>query len=109
VEKRAEGYLHLAAFLDSDESFKMNRQFSFIHARILLQKQDELSVMKQELDEMDQRDDSDEDAQVSQCEEEGEARTDLRPDTRQSLLNRIKEKLLKYGKSIWYSVFGRFH
>jgi hypothetical protein len=99
VENCPRGYPLLAAFLDSDENFMVYRRFGFLHARLLLQKQDELRVMEEALDEMDRKDANGEDSQVLQCREEDEARADQHSGARKSLLGRIEETLLKYGKS----------
>jgi hypothetical protein len=99
VENCPRGYPLLAAFLDSDENFMVYRRFGFLHARLLLQKQDELRVMEEALDEMDRKDANGEDSQVLQCREEDEARADQHSGARKSLLGRIEDTLLKYGKS----------
>jgi hypothetical protein len=75
------------------------RRFGFLHARLLLQRQDELRLMEEALDEMDRKDAYSENAQVLQCREEDEAREDQGPGTRKFLLNKIEETLLKYGNS----------
>jgi hypothetical protein len=74
------------------------RRFGFLHARLLLQKQDELRLMEEELEEIDQRDARGEDAIVLQCREDDDARTGQEGTTRKSLLNKIEDTLLKYGK-----------
>jgi hypothetical protein len=96
VEDCPRGYPLLAAFLDSDENFMIYRRFGFLHARLLLQKQDELRLMEDALTELDRKDASGEDSHLLQCREDDEAREDC---ARKSLLNRIEETLLKYGKS----------
>jgi hypothetical protein len=73
------------------------RRFGFLHARLLLQKQDELRLMEQELDEIDRRDACGEDATLLQCREDDDARTAQDGNTRKSLLSRIEDTLLKYG------------
>jgi len=83
------------------------RRFGFLHARLLLQKQDELRLVEEELDEIDQRDACGKDAMVLQCREDDEARTGQEGNTRKSLLSRIEDTLLKYGKSRYYA-FSNF-
>jgi hypothetical protein len=46
----------LACYLDSDESFVMYRRFGILHARLLLQKQDELRELESELFTADKQD-----------------------------------------------------
>jgi len=73
------------------------RRFGFLHARLLLQKQDELRLMEEELDEIDQRDARSNNTIVLQCREDDDARTDQEGNTRKSLLSKIEDTLLKYG------------
>ena len=73
------------------------RRFGFLHARLLLHKQDELRVMEEALDEMDQKDRCSDEPEVLQCREDDDARTAQGAETRKSLLSRIEETLLKYG------------
>ena len=56
VEDCPEGFPRLAAFLDSDENFMIYRRFGFLHARILLRKQDEIKYVERKLDRMDKED-----------------------------------------------------
>ena len=100
MEDCARGYPLLAAFLDSNENFMIYRRFGFLHARLLLYKQDELRSMEEELNDMDRRDQNGEDPGVLQCREDDDARSDQGQNTRRSLFGRIEENLLKYGKNI---------
>jgi hypothetical protein len=96
VERCEDGYPYLATFLDSDENFMIYRRFGFIHARLLLQKQDELRIMEEELDRMDQRDLSN-NPKTIQCRIEDVERHDkLVGETRQVLLARMEETVLRY-------------
>ena len=100
VESYALGYPRQAAFADSDESFMLYRRFGYLHARLLLQKQDELRALEVDLDDLDKRDARDETRRI------GLRSRDLDEDLkawpgrehRFSLLQRIEEKTLKYGK-----------
>lgn len=56
VEDYPLGYPRVAAFMNSDENFLIYRQFSFLHARILLRKQDELRTIEGSLDDLDHQD-----------------------------------------------------
>lgn len=56
MEECPDGFPRLACFLDSDENFMMYRRFGYLHARILLNKQDEIKEIERELDEMDEDD-----------------------------------------------------
>lgn len=90
------GYPYLASFLDSDENFMIYRRFGFLHARLLLQKQDELRVMEATLDRMDRKDKQD-DTTFLQCRVLDERRTQ-EGETRKELLNRVENTLLKYDE-----------
>ena len=43
----------MAAFLASDDNFRIYRRFGYLQARLLLEKQDELRQLEEELAEMD--------------------------------------------------------
>jgi uncharacterized protein YqgQ len=96
VEQCEHGYPYLATFLDSDENFMIYRRFGFLHARLLLQKQDELRMMEAELDRMDQRDKFN-NVEALQCRMIDERRTQD-GETRKSLLNRMQETVLVYDE-----------
>lgn len=97
VEKCEVGYPYLASFLDSDENFMIYRRFGFLHARLLLQRQDELRIMEEELDRMDQRDKL-QNIRMLQCRIDDDLRTDQAGETRKSLLSRIEDAILKYDQ-----------
>lgn len=54
VHATTHGYPKLAAFLDSDENFMVYRRFSYLQARLLLEKQNELQKLELELEAMDE-------------------------------------------------------
>lgn len=97
MERCEEGYPYLATFLDSDENFMIYRRFGFIHARLLLQKQDELRIMEEELDQMD-KDDLSKNAKALQCRLEDVQRRDQKSETRQALLARMETAVLRYDE-----------
>lgn len=49
------GYPSLAAFMDSDDSFMIYRQFGYVQARLLLEKQAQLRSLEEALDEDDNK------------------------------------------------------
>jgi hypothetical protein len=74
------------------------RRFGFLHARLLLQKQDELREMERTLDQIDKADLFSEDALALQSRKADENRvvqdgTKSRP----ALLSKIEDTILKYG------------
>jgi hypothetical protein len=83
--------------MDSDENFMIYRRFGFIHARLLLQKQDELRIMEEELDQMDKRDLKNNPTALK-CRMEDDERQDQVPETRQSLLARLEATVLSYDQ-----------
>lgn len=87
----------MASFLDSDENFMIYRRFGFLHARLLLQRQDELRIMEEELDRMDQRDKL-QNKRMLQCRIDDDIRTDQVEETRKLLLSRIEDAILKYDQ-----------
>jgi len=96
VEQCDQGYPYLASFLDSDENFMIYRRFGFIHARLLLQKQDELRIMEAELDRMDKRDRFN-NVEALQCRMTDESRTQD-GESRKALLSRLQETVLVYDE-----------
>jgi hypothetical protein len=74
------------------------RRFGFLHARLLLQKQDELRIMEEDLDRMDYRDELT-NRKTLQCRMEDVERQDqVVGETRQSLLSRVEDTLLRYDQ-----------
>lgn len=53
VEDYREGYPRLSAFVNSDLDFMLFKRFGQLHARVLLQKQDEITEIEQKLNELD--------------------------------------------------------
>ncbi|KAH7330214.1 hypothetical protein BKA65DRAFT_565359 [Rhexocercosporidium sp. MPI-PUGE-AT-0058] len=113
LERCELGYPYLAAFMDSDENFMIYRRFGFLHARLLLQKQDELRLMEEQLDLMDRRDVSD-NPKALQCRMEDVdlekqsypqphsqaqgSKTGAEEETRQGLLARMETAILRYDE-----------
>ncbi|KAL5313879.1 hypothetical protein ACEPPN_018302 [Leptodophora sp. 'Broadleaf-Isolate-01'] len=90
-----------SAFMDSDENFMIYRRFGFLHARLLLQKQDELRLMEEALDRLD-RDDISENPKALQCRMEDvdleKQSTPQGTETRQKLLSRMETTILRYDE-----------
>jgi hypothetical protein len=92
------GYPRLAAFMESDESFKMYRQFGYAHTRVLLHLQCEVAEMETRLKDMDERDAQDEDRKMLLQSHKRNSRAD--PE-RGILLSEFRAKLKEYGTSAW--------
>ena len=102
VEDSPQGYPRMAAFLDSDDCFSVYRRFGFLHARLLLHKQDELRVLEEDLRDMDDRDAG---KKATKAFLMSRAKDDLRRDLpenlkRKTLLAEIEKKTLEYGMTI---------
>ena len=101
VEDHPIGYPRQAAFADSDESFAIYRRFGYIHARLLMHRQDELRELEDKLGDMDKRDFRDEDRQrrlTSREVDDGlSRREEAGSESRSALFDRIEDKVLKYG------------
>ncbi|KAH7558292.1 hypothetical protein BM1_05564 [Bipolaris maydis] len=99
VEETPNGFPRLAAFQASEPNFSLYRSFSYLHSRVLLDLQDQITCLEKELDEIDWED-HDEDADrlksrdydVQQPDGEGE------PRTRRVILREIQSKLLEYDE-----------
>ncbi|KAL8784340.1 MAG: hypothetical protein Q9195_009085 [Heterodermia aff. obscurata] len=105
LEDHPIGYPRQAAFADSDESFAIYRRFGYLHARLLMHRQDELRELEEKLGGVDTKDNRDESRQrrltsrhiddvLSRREEQGvESRG---AESRSAILAQIEEKILKY-------------
>lgn len=98
VEDTPNGFPRLAAFQSSQADFSLYRSFSYLHSRVLLDLQDEITCLEKELDEIDW-DDFEEDPNrlrsreidVNKASSEGDTRN------RRVILREIKQKLMEYG------------
>lgn len=91
VDKFECGYPNLAAFKDSSESFSVYRRFGYLQSRLLLDRQHELGLLEEELDEFDR--DPNNFEQLTSL-------GDRSPDelkTRRDLFRRIEETYASYG------------
>ncbi|KAJ8112314.1 hypothetical protein OPT61_g5297 [Boeremia exigua] len=96
LENNPNGFPRLATFQASDANFGLYRSYSYLHSRILLDYQDEITELEKELDNCDW-DDYDEDPDrpkrrlAGPDDEEGER-------TRRTVLREIKMKLMEYDE-----------
>ena len=86
------GYGKVAAFETCDPNFLMYRKFSWLHARLLLHRQDELVELQEELERLDSLDKQD-DPQSLISRRRGDATNPRRRD----ILQDIEKKLSIYG------------
>jgi hypothetical protein len=99
VQDYSKGYPLQAAFQSSESSWSIYRGFSYLHARVILDLQDELRCLEEDLDEID-------------LENEGEGRLRSRKDDlkyakekgivspRAHILDKIRSKLISYGQQL---------
>lgn len=99
VENTPNGFPRLAAFQSSEANFALYRSFSYLHSRVLLDLQDEITSLERELDEIDW-DDFDEDPNRLRSREIDVDTADSGENsrTRRVILKEIREKLMEYGK-----------
>lgn len=100
VEDTPNGYPRLAAFQSSEANFGLYRSFSYLHSRILLDLQEEITTLESDLDELDLDDEQDapERLQSREVDEERSA-NDTSSRTRRVILREIRLRLMEYGKS----------
>jgi hypothetical protein len=98
VEDTPNGFPRLAAFQASDTNFSLYRSFNYLHSRVLLDLQDEITSLEKELDEIDCEDAAENprrlmsrDYDIQQPLGEGADRS------RRVILREIKAKLIEYG------------
>lgn len=99
LEATPNGYPRLAAFQASEANFALYRSFDYLHSRILLDLQDEITSLEKELDEIDEEDEMDCPARLRSREldvskaaqEEGER-------NRRVILDEIRVKLMQYDE-----------
>lgn len=97
MENNPNGFPRLAAFQASDANFGLYRSYSYLHSRVLLDYQDEITELEKELDDCDW-DDFDEDPNRPKMRAVGPEEEDGR--TRRTVLREIKTRLMEYG--MWH-------
>jgi hypothetical protein len=99
VEDSPAGFPLVATYLDSDDSFMIYRRFGVLHARLLLNKQDELRELEGDLQDLDEQDGKDEDTDIylmSRTKDNKRSLVEGRQ-SRKQLLEIIEKKTLEYG------------
>ncbi|KAI4213230.1 MAG: hypothetical protein LQ351_004176 [Letrouitia transgressa] len=95
IDDHPKGYPQFAAFMNCDDNFLMCRRFGFLHDRVLLYRQDELTQLERDLVEMDSLD-AEEDPLSLQSRKRDDAREfEL---TRKGLIDKIDSKLKQYDE-----------
>lgn len=97
VDDHPRGYPQLAAFVNSDDNFLIARKYGFLRSRVLLYRQDELSVLEKDLIALD--DDDKEKREIALTSRKHDEQTDKDPIfSRKVLIQKIDDKLKEYGK-----------
>lgn len=97
VDDHPRGYPQLAAFVNSDDNFLIARKYGFLRSRVLLYRQDELSVLEKDLIALD--DDDKEKRELALKSRKFDEQTDKDPVySRKVLIQKIDDKLKEYGK-----------
>lgn len=98
MEGTPNGFPRLAAFQASDTNFALYRSFSYLHSRVLLDLQDEITSLEAELDEIDLEDSfEDQRRLMSRDYDASQPHGEGAPRSRRVILREIKTKLLEYG------------
>lgn len=99
LENAPNGFPRLAAFQASDPNFGLYRSYSYLHSRILLDLQDEITELEKELDQCDW-DDHDENEDTPRfrqpCPDLAEGEEE--PRNRRVVLREIKKLLMEYDE-----------
>ncbi|KAF2815129.1 uncharacterized protein BDZ99DRAFT_378427 [Mytilinidion resinicola] len=100
LENTPNGFPRLAAFQSSEANFALYRSFSYLHSRVLLDLQDEITCLEKELDDLDWDDfDSDPDRlQSREIDVAKASRDDPDRRNRRTILGEIRTKLMEYDE-----------
>jgi hypothetical protein len=98
VEETPNGFPRLAAFQSSEANFSLYRSFSYLHSRVLLDLQDEITTLEAELDEIDWRDHDEDEDRLKSRDFDVRQPDDTR--NRKVVFREIKAKLMEYGTSL---------
>ncbi|MCJ1431896.1 hypothetical protein MMC27_001252 [Xylographa pallens] len=100
MEDSPKGFPYVASYLDSDDSFMIYRRFGFLHARLLLNKQDELRALESDLRAVDRQDWNDVNRQryLKSRTKDNARELAANATSRKQLLETIEKKALEYGQ-----------
>jgi hypothetical protein len=99
VKMYSRGYPLQAAFQSSESSWSIYRGFTYLHARVILQLQDELRCLEKKLTDLDEMDLENGDGArlMSRKDELQQARREETQSVREGLISTIQHKLVTYG------------
>ncbi|KAF2263481.1 hypothetical protein CC78DRAFT_581369 [Lojkania enalia] len=97
LEETPNGFPRLAAFQSSEANFSLYRSFSYLHSRVLLDLQDEITCLERELHDIDLDDEAEDpdrlrsrELDIDRASNEGDTRN------RRVIMREIKDKLMEY-------------
>ena len=97
VDDHPEGYPQLAAFVTADDNFLIARKYGFLRNRVLLYRQDELSVLERDLIDLDADDENNRAIALRSRKRDEETDTDPLY-SRKVLTQKIDDKPKEYGQ-----------
>lgn len=95
VEDHPRGYPRLAAFIDSDVDGRIYRRFGYLRNYLLLHRQDEISVLEQEMNALDKKHENDDPYRLCSRRYDEE---DPQKMQRKELMSRLNEMLKEYDE-----------
>lgn len=100
VHEYPRGYPRQAAFQSSESSWSIYRAFNYLHARVILELQDDLRDLESQLKRLDNSDfkNGDERRLMSRKDDRRYAKRDNAKVARVELLEKIRTKLINYGQ-----------
>lgn len=103
MEDYQDGYPRQAAFQSSEPCFSIYRAFNYLHARVILELQDELRCLEDDLSDMDKMDfdNGDEERLKSRGHDLRQAKREKTESARAKLIAAIRDKLVSYGMPLF--------
>ncbi|KAL5121026.1 hypothetical protein ACEQ8H_000875 [Pleosporales sp. CAS-2024a] len=99
LENTPNGFPRLAAFQSSEANFSLYRSFSYLHSRVLLDLQDEITMLERDLDDADEDDFHAKPDRLRSREMDVDlASEDGNPRSRRVILREIKDRLMEYDE-----------
>jgi hypothetical protein len=99
LENTPNGFPRLAAFQSSEANFSLYRSFSYLHSRILLDLQDEITCLEKELDRVDWDDHDENPARLQSRETDvAAAANETGQRNRRVILKELRVKLMEYDE-----------
>jgi hypothetical protein len=98
VQEYPKGYPLQAAFQSSESSWSIYRAFNYLHARVILDLQDELRCLEENLEEIDLEDQGTDRVTSRKDDHDYAEALGNGPSVRAQLIETIRTKLINYGE-----------